>query len=1033
VILALIALLDAAVETAWDGAPNWRWLSPTALAFLALTVWLVRPNGRFRRRYGAAGAAAWSVGGLLVLVVTSAWLPDGQMHGLRLALQSTSTVLTVVTAMAVLFVAFVLLRRLAAVPPRARLLFRAVVATLAVYATVGFALALVDHVSYPALFRGAAAWTRLPWWLQGPSVGVFGLLPLAILAHLVDLTVHLRVPGAVRRASVHIVLLAAGIALALPAVTRPALPGDRLGSPATAGAKPATSAARSWAIEPTATSSDGAAPADDPTAVAQIADRVDGIVKALEAAEKDIPRDTFDPQAVADAAGNNPGKLFEWVRDNTSWVPYRGALRGTVGVLMDRMGNSVDRSLLLAELLRRSGQTVRLARATLTDAQARDFLAKVRTSRAVSQPPKPPAGQIQAAIAAQAEKYGVNAAELAEGFQSASAESSQFADVLARRVADQTTVLLDAVGNTSTSADDGLAVQAMADHWWVQWSQSGAWTDLDPLLPDAAVAQPSAEPQEIVPLTGADAQATLPDKFCQELEFRVVAERWRAGRLTEQVVLHHMLRPFDLIGENVALLHVPLQWPKTLDLTSLSEAEAAARLRTEVARQPEWLPVLRVGRKTFTQSSIRTNGELNTHPDVGGSGASLGGGGVIGGFGGFLGGGEDAPTDSRAGDGLLTAEWIDYEIRIPGQSPRTVRRELFDLIGPAARKARPGSMPALDSAAIEARGLTLLDRIDSVVQAVRYSPAFLSHQAMQQLATLANSLRSATKGQRADQAAEADAMAIAPLNSSILVSLAAARFDESRLADGVFLDRSNIFNFHAGVRAGKNGELVDHALLDLVVNYVAVRPGSRQDAFRVRVEQGVLDTALEGLLLTNPAGISNVSDLFARAAEQGIRPLMLRAGDARILQGLQVPLDPSERMREALAGGYHLVTPRTPPTAANQPPPIGWWRIDSRSGETVGVMASGFNQGGTEDGVDRTYVPSQFIRIGRKVRGASLMSIYSTFLRVTMAALYQAMYFMNNTLGVDMKTPGFWGWFNRFLLQLKIALTQTYSYRVLGK
>ena len=72
------------------------------------------------------------------------------------------------------------------------------------------------------------------------------------------------------------------------------------------------------------------------------------------AAEKEIPRDTFDPQAIIDKVGKDPNKLFEWVRDNTYWVPYRGMLRGHVGVLMDRVGSSLDRSLLLAELLRRA-------------------------------------------------------------------------------------------------------------------------------------------------------------------------------------------------------------------------------------------------------------------------------------------------------------------------------------------------------------------------------------------------------------------------------------------------------------------------------------------------------------------------------------------------------------------------------------------------------------------------------------------------------------------------------------------------------
>src|SRR6185295_829514 len=80
--------------------------------------------------------------------------------------------------------------------------------------------------------------------------------------------------------------------------------------------------------------------------------RLEKLLGAVEAASRDLPRDTFDPKAVLARVGPDPGKLFVWVRDETSWVPYRGALRGAPGVLMDRLGNGIDRALLLGELLR---------------------------------------------------------------------------------------------------------------------------------------------------------------------------------------------------------------------------------------------------------------------------------------------------------------------------------------------------------------------------------------------------------------------------------------------------------------------------------------------------------------------------------------------------------------------------------------------------------------------------------------------------------------------------------------------------------
>src|SRR5205823_9124665 len=122
----------------------------------------------------------------------------------------------------------------------------------------------------------------------------------------------------------------------------------------------------------------------------KMADEMERAFKALEAAEKEIPRDTFDPKAIVDKVGRDPVKLFEWVRDKTYWVPYQGCLRGPTGVLMDRLGSSLDRALLLAELLRAAGHQVRLAHAELSKEQSKELLPKLRPVPKDPLPPTPP-------------------------------------------------------------------------------------------------------------------------------------------------------------------------------------------------------------------------------------------------------------------------------------------------------------------------------------------------------------------------------------------------------------------------------------------------------------------------------------------------------------------------------------------------------------------------------------------------------------------------------------------------------------------
>src|SRR5947209_2481232 len=103
---------------------------------------------------------------------------------------------------------------------------------------------------------------------------------------------------------------------------------------------------------------------------ARLTKALDGLSSALSS----LHRESFDTDAVIELAGRDPEKLYVWVCGHTRFVPYAGALRGPRGVLMDEVGSDPDRALLLAQLLISSGFEVRLARAQLTEDEARQRL-----------------------------------------------------------------------------------------------------------------------------------------------------------------------------------------------------------------------------------------------------------------------------------------------------------------------------------------------------------------------------------------------------------------------------------------------------------------------------------------------------------------------------------------------------------------------------------------------------------------------------------------------------------------------------------
>jgi hypothetical protein len=241
-----------------------------------------------------------------------------------------------------------------------------------------------------------------------------------------------------------------------------------------------------------------------PTEVTQTFDKLEKWSKALEAALRDIPRETFDAKAVVEHVGLDPRKLFEWVRDETVLVPYRGALRGPMGVLMGRLGNSLDRALRLAEFLRLAGHQARLARAALSEEQANQVL---QNARAMPQGGMPVAlnrsrqtpDDLVNKVEQYAQQYQPDQAEFRNIIDKLTLEQQRMAEQIAQRVAEQTPVIVAAVGQPAAedmAAARTAALTLLRDHWWVQWQQGSTRVDLDPTFAEAEPSRVLAEVKE---------------------------------------------------------------------------------------------------------------------------------------------------------------------------------------------------------------------------------------------------------------------------------------------------------------------------------------------------------------------------------------------------------------------------------------------------------------------------------------------------------------------------------------------------------
>jgi len=687
------------------------------------------------------------------------------------------------------------------------------------------------------------------------------------------------------------------------------------------------------------------------------AEMLERAFRALEAISAEVPRGTFDPQAIVEKAGRDPAKLFEWVRDETLWVPYLGELRGPAGVLMDRVGNSLDRSLLLAELLRRAGHKVRLAHASLTEQQAGELLSRLRAAPkgGLVTPSEDVSDAAVERVKKKVRELGVPEESLRANSEKIQRESAQRLAHATEGLSKVTPLVLEAAGKVEAreeAAARASAVRCLRDHWWVQVEMAGAWADADPLPANARMGEACTRAAETLAPSPRDGGFRLDAKVIHRATLRVVVEQLKRGKLTEHVVLKHELRPCESVGQAIGLRHVPLDWPKGLD------ASKEADLKKALLAQTQWLPALFVGDRVVFQSAFTMFGDVVGKPEWNPA-AQMGkqAAGKLGGFAGILGGGDGEETPPKP-EGLLTAEWVDYELSRPGEKPQTVRREVFDLLGPAARAAGAPEPPLIDEARQLDRALALLGSTRMLALPCSLSPQFLLHLTVRQWLDAKDKLMAMVQTQDRDRRRK---LAREVLNPPCGVGLphgwALERQNLCPVSGEVYLDSLNVVTHRIDMRQDAKGSLAVRERIDIVANPVAVLGTSTENPVTARIRQGLADTAAEGLVLDLPNRESTTMvSVFARAAASQLPLRVLRPNREPDWGQADLAPDVRARVGQDLAAGYLAVLPAKQ-VLLGETLRLGWFRVHPTTGETLGVMDDGFHSS------DRTILDKEVTEI----------------------------------------------------------------------
>jgi hypothetical protein len=109
----------------------------------------------------------------------------------------------------------------------------------------------------------------------------------------------------------------------------------------------------------------------------------------------------------------------------------------------------------------------------------------------------------------------------------------------------------------------------------------------------------------------------------------------------------------------------------------------------------------------------------------------------------------------------------------------------------------------------------------------------------------------------------------------------------------------------------------------------------------VRLEQGVVDTNVEAVLLGGQAGAVSAAEPLKRMSAGDTKWLTLRSSAGKAgLGNAQVPDDARAAIARDLAAGYTVIVPQRPVEIAGRTA-YAWWRVDEQTGQTLGMTTAG--------------------------------------------------------------------------------------------
>ena len=565
--------------------------------------------------------------------------------------------------------------------------------------------------------------------------------------------------------------------------------------------------------------------------------------------------------------------IFDFVARDIRYEPYSGVLRGPDDTLAGRAGNSADQALLLARLLEAAGVEHRFAFGPIDPAVSEALLASAGVDRETAR---------------EAVLRGMSG-RLPGDTEVPLATDAGDDDGVEQWVTDQVTGTAELIATEMWAAGIDLAAgfsevpdTEVDQHVWVQARVDGEWVDLDPSLSSSEMGQSLA--------TAAETTADVPEELHHIVELAVVGEHLADGALVAEDLLTVSGMAWEFAGQPIVIGNA--------DEAALPVVAGRFEAVLDVAT---YRPLISVGESAYVGRPFTLGA---------GSEGSMGGLG-----GGFFDPGAAAPE--------ATGQWVELRMTAPGQEPVTVRREVFDRVGPGGRTA--GDIDLADLAS-----LTLVDGGDPSAPLI----ADLEQVSFLVLATSAPAFEGPVRELDADVA---EALSIVPLAHHEATEIASHDV-LARTGLRPFVDAPNVTALTSSLTVDDAGTPSIATAIDIWHRSRGVLPVAGLEApDDPAIYPGVLAHVTERLLAGEArpeAGrqFFSVGALFDAAAAQGIGLEVLDSADA--VGALPYPESARLLLERSLAEGWRAIVPERPVSIADGER-VGWWLVDPETGRVA--------------------------------------------------------------------------------------------------